>query len=471
MLKRSVIAVSTAFATSITGGAAFADDQTKNTQMIEVSASDLQALKEQIQTLTKKVNQLEAKQNATTSDAIVTTGSRVPDHSHTLTHQADDKIVRASKQENTQDENGPQPLFRGQHLYIESSAQYNDTRLEQLSSSQLPLGILKLKERANQPALVIGGSLEADAQAWWGDAVTNTSGKPIYENGAGVFITTANVDMLANINPWTQGYITIAGTENSIAIDNAFITFGNVQQFPFFASVGKNRPPLGSFGGGGVWASSIGTMIFRPGKVSNITAGYNQDNLTTYLTGWRSTSDQAVNEYNFVYSAYYSDNITDDLAYSLSGGYMNNVIGSTSGSDHIADSTQRNPVVNVEGSITYHQYGLYAGLASTLFKRDYSDFKRAGTWYIQGVYSPEIFGKSTTFALSYNGSYQTQNFTGVVNGDAINGIEVTGPKNEVIAYVQSEIMSDVYLTLEYAWLQTYDNGKGNTITTDVIVYF
>ncbi|TNF66394.1 MAG: LbtU family siderophore porin [Gammaproteobacteria bacterium] len=487
MFKRSVVSVSTAITTAIIGQTSFAQTQeNQSTQMVEVSAADLQALKAQITALTKKVDKLEANQQHQASEVVITEqglstqSNHGKPHVHTVTHTSTDKST------NEEDSTRPQPLFRGEHVYIESDAEYDDTLLEQLSSSQMPLGTLKLQERFHQPSLVLGGSIEADVQGWWGDQTSaqNASGKTVtYGNGASASITTANLDLLANVNEWVQGYITLAGTENGVGIDNAFINFGNLSQFPFFASVGKNRPPLGSFGGGGVWASSIGTMLFRPTKLTNVTVGYNHDGLTTYLAGWRNNSSHnsddatsTMNEYNFVYSAFYTANITKKLAYSVNGGYMNNIIGSGAGADGIksldgGQSTDRNPVLNFEGSLTYDDYGLYAGIASTLFKRDYSDHERAGTWYVQGVYSPDLYGIPTTFALSYNGAYHTQNFTGIVNGDAINEIEITGPKQEVIAYVQSEVLTNVYLTLEYAWLQTYNNGKGNTITGDATIYF
>ncbi|MCF6775126.1 DUF3573 domain-containing protein [Thiotrichales bacterium 19X7-9] len=489
MFKRSVVSVSAAITTAIIGQTSFAQTQeNQNTQMVEVSAADLQALKAQIAALTKKVDKLEANQQHQASE-IVTTGQGLSTHSHgadshehTVSHVSTDKSTPSNKADEA--DSRPQPLFRGQHVYIESDAEYDDTLLEQLSSSQMPLGTLKLQDRFHQPSLILGGSIEADVQGWWGDQIRTGAShdKDVYGNGAGASITTANLDLLANINEWVQGYITLAGTENGVGIDNAFINFGNLSQFPFFASVGKNRPPLGSFGGGGVWASSIGTMLFRPTKLTNVTVGYNHDGLTTYLAGWRNNSSDdnndtsTVNEYNFVYSAFYTANITKKLAYSVNGGYMNNIIGSGAGADGIksldgGQSTDRNPVLNFEGSLTYDDYGLYAGIASTLFKRDYSNHERAGTWYVQGVYSPDLYGIPTTFALSYNGAYHTQNFTGIVNGDAINEIEVTGPKQEIIAYVQSEVLTNVYLTLEYAWLQTYNNGKGNTITGDATIYF
>ena len=49
------------------------------------------------------------------------------------------------------------------------------------------------------------------------------------------------------------GALVISGNEtaNSLNVKNAFVIFGNLDEYPVYATVGKNRIALGSFSGGG----------------------------------------------------------------------------------------------------------------------------------------------------------------------------------------------------------------------------
>ena len=51
---------------------------------------------------------------------------------------------------------------------------------------------------------------------------------------------------------------------NNYYLQDAFVIFGNLDTTPIFVSVGKYRPSVGSFGGGGHWISGITANIFRP---------------------------------------------------------------------------------------------------------------------------------------------------------------------------------------------------------------
>ncbi|MDE4994725.1 DUF3573 domain-containing protein, partial [Francisella tularensis subsp. holarctica] len=49
---------------------------------------------------------------------------------------------------------------------------------------------------------------------------------------------------------------------------------GTLEPPPVFGSVGKNRPSVGSFGGGGPWTRGITANMFRPLRVTNAAINY-----------------------------------------------------------------------------------------------------------------------------------------------------------------------------------------------------
>lgn len=501
MLKQSVISVSAAIAAStFLSPLAFADSQkldqaqiakpqaATSAATVTISADELQALKAQLQALNSKVDKLESAQNAqSSSNSKASTTS-------------DNTIVRT--QEQTEVIPNKAPLFRGENIYIESDAEYKDTLLEQLSSSQTALGLLNMNSKFHTPGLVFGGYLEGDVQGWWGNSFNydisnnNTPNMKQYQRGVGAYLTTANLDFLANINSWMQAFMTINGSQDGISgINNAILVLGNLDKSPFFASLGKSRPALGVFGGGGPWTAGLTQAYFRPTQLTNITVGYNHDGLTTYVAGWRNDSTKAPTnggQYDFVYSAFYQGNLSKDLSYTINAGYMNNLAGSgagavngENGNSNTINAGPRNPVLNLEGSIAYDVYSANAGITETLFDRTYTgSYKdanggtvnvtqngRSGAWYVQANYAPTIMTKPVTFSVAYNGAYNTEAMQAALSGDASPGIYVMGMKREVIASAQSEVMTNVLLGLEYAWLQTYSQGHGNAVTMDVSVYF
>lgn len=82
---------------------------------------------------------------------------------------------------------------------------------------------------------------------------------------------TANLDFVANQN-------------NNYDLQDAFVIFGNLDTTPVFVSVGKYRPSVGSFGGGGPWTSGITANMFRPLRVTNAAINYRGDTSNANFT-------------------------------------------------------------------------------------------------------------------------------------------------------------------------------------------
>ena len=391
------------------------------------------------------------------------------------------------------------------------------TTFEEFPSSKVPLSMLQVKNKFGSAenghrALVFGGYVEADTQGWWGsnygtgNASNGSVSTGAYGQGAGVYLTTANLDVMANLNDWTQTYMVISGTQNSIGIQQAFVTFGNLDKFPLFMTIGKNRIPFGTYAGGGPWISSIAQGLFRPTQFTNITVAYAKDGLNTNLSvfsgernngnnpgdaatitntsvaGLANATDGHTNG-NFMYSIFYNGSIGNTgVDYGVNTGYLYNLANSTApagtliGSNGTAYNIQnRNSVINLEGHVAYNDFALYSGWFGTTMKQQYTNNSRAGAWYIQGNYSPtmKLFGsdRETIFSVAYNGAYNTQLLPMSVAGKSDSSVQVTGVQKEVVTAVQREVMSQVFLGLEYAWLGMYDKTHTNEVTLDTSIYF
>ena len=522
MIKKSALAV---LAVSVGLSANLQAESTVVTNKPSMS------VEQRLDKMQKRIDQLEAEAKARQTPVVAHSSAHVSKDANVAKMQG--QIAKLEENDHkwhhyfndpdiSKNSDGEYSTFRNRGSLIslvhEDTEYGPSTTFEEFPSSIVPLSMLQIKnkfgsEENGHKALVFGGYLEADTQGWWGSDFTqpapggfdsgrsNATGN--YNSGEGVFLTTANLDVMANINQWTQTYMVINATQNSIKLQQAFVTFGNLDKFPMFVTVGKNRMPLGTFAGGGPWVSGISQALFRPARITNVTVGYYKDGLNTNLsvfstkaekgaqtgqaTGTPSTmpTEPANGNYsgNFLYSVFYNGVISDTkVAYGVNAGYLYNMANTGIGaSQQIADTgdllnrQDRNSVLNFEGHLAYQEYSVFGGLATTTMERKYTFGNRAGAWYIQGNYAPDvnIFGsdRKTTFSLAYNGAYNTQNMPMAVAGDASTGPSITGVQKEVVTFVRREVLTQVFLGLEYSWMGMYDGQHSNNITLDTSIYF
>ncbi|MFZ9034806.1 MAG: DUF3573 domain-containing protein [Francisellaceae bacterium] len=363
------------------------------------------------------------------------------------------------------------------------------TPIGMLSSSQFALGILKQRNMFSDHSLVFGGYLEADAQAWNGSKIQTTTqvdandpskGYEYYStSGRNIYLTTATLYSVANMGRYVTAELDLSGDQdNTPDVQDAMVIFGNLSDYPVFVTVGKNRPSVGSFAGGGPWTGSLTQMLFRPDHITNASVNFAADGLNTSLAVF-GTDDQTT---DFSYGAFYGHQV-GNWSYGINGGYMYDVNGS--GNSSFNDATQastgdkRIGAVNFDGSLNYDIYGVGAGWAQSTNKDNLTNNGYAGAWYISAGMSPVIYGRSTNFSISYNGAYNTDNLPVTLSGSAINGYETndatvsgSGVDKMVIASVQRPIFSDnVLLGLEYAYMHMYNSQHTNAYTADLSVYF
>ena len=434
------------------------------------TASD-QSVQAQIAKLKKEIAQLQANQQKTAAQTQSDAHSSVSSQGEAPSH-----VTVPTNMEQIQN-------------FLFSDVHDDVIPMGMLSSSQFALGLLKQRNAYNDHALIFGGYLEADAQAWNGgnmpvkytDSNGNTTTKN-YKSGQGIYITTASLYTAANLGRYVSAELTLTGDQdNAPSVNDALVMFGNLDDYPLYATIGKNRIPLGSFAGGGPWTGSLTKMLFRPGRETNASLAYYKDGLSTNITVF-NTDD---NKINASYAAFYG-NSTGKWSYGISGGYVYDVngTGNSSFSDAYAPSgkeQKRIGAVNFDTSLNYDIYGVGAGWAQTTKKADETNKGYGGAWYISAGLSPEIYGRSTNFSVSYNGAYNTNDTPITLSGASVkayttdskgNPIAGSGVDKMVIASVQRPFFTEnVLLGLEYAYMHMYYGQHSNAYTLDVSVYF
>ena len=505
MIKKSIVAV----LVGVVGisSASYAEVATSTT-LTNIQHSTDAAMEARLDSMQKQINDLQGV-NESLQNEVKENKSKWQDYIHLGSSVG----VKGSKRNN----NTPRSQGSLLSLVHDDSDFGGQTTFGELPSSLMPLSLQQIKNKfggkeTGYRSLVFGGYLEADPQGWWGSDFSKPTGPgsiddgrsystEAYNNGGGVFLTTASLYMMANVNQWTQAFVSISGSQNSLDLEQAFVTFGNLEKFPMFLTLGKSRMPFGVFAGGGAWVSGITQGLFRPDHNENIMLSYSHDGLNTNLVYFMpqanngalisgtTNAESTNNNYqgNFMYSAFYHGKIAKTgITYGWNFGYLYNMANSgigaskqlatnSAGTTELRNRQDRNSVLNFEGNLGYQDYSLFAGLTTTAMKRSYTNGNRAGAWYIQANYSPsiDIFGsdKETVFSIAYNGAYNTQNMPMSLAGDAADGISVTGVQSEIVTFVQREVFDHVFLGLEYARLGMYDGSHSNEVTLDTSVYF
>ncbi|WP_116963786.1 LbtU family siderophore porin [Fastidiosibacter lacustris] len=454
MLKKLTLAVLAASVSTVV----YAQDVSSS------QSTDNQSVQAQIAELKKEIAALQANQEALSSSKKT---------SSSVTSFGEDS------------EHVTVPTNQGQiQNFLFSDVQQGVVPMGMLSSSQFALGLLKQRNKYSDYGLIFGGYLEIDAQTWNGSTIPaiSTNNGPTgdntnnYQSGKGIYITTANLYTAANLGRYVTTEMTLATDQNNnFRVNDGLVVFGNLDDYPLYATVGKNRIPLGSFSGGGPWTGSLTQMLFRPGRVINASLAYYQYGLSTNVTFFQTDDHTS----NFSYAAFYG-NTAGEWGYGINGGYLYNVNGtnnSFNAATNLGTTKTRIGAVNFDASLNYDVYGVGAGWAQTTNKSSITNNGYAGAWYVQAGFSPEIYGRSTNFNISYNGSYNTNDIPVTLSGSAVNeykpaNVVAGGVNKMVVASAQRPFFTEnVLLGLEYAYMHMYNNQHANAYTLDISVYF
>ena len=373
---------------------------------------------------------------------------------------------------------------------------YSDSDFDDLTafkgnsvSSQVPLNLLRGRNRFDDRAFVFGGFFEIDAVQAWGDSFSATTGTSRstqdYSSGIALNTTVITFDVMSNITEWLQAYMTISSFDlSSPGMRNAFVTFGNLEESPFFFTVGKNRVPLMSGGGTSPYMAGLNAGYFRPLWRTNALFGYFDHGLNAnfaYIQPESSNNDNP----NFMASIFYNNTIGQSgIGYSLVLAYLYNiadmgmavdkiaVTNPTTGATTISTRQDDNSLFNTQGTLSYKEYSLLGGWITLLKDKSYTNNGKANSWYIQTIYSPVLWDTKTSFGLTYGRAYNVENFFFPLAGRSGFGLAVQGVEEQIMAYVQRPILSPQVLgAIEFGWFGLYDNQRTAHITLDLNISF
>ena len=368
---------------------------------------------------------------------------------------------------------------RGGYLFISTD---EDSPFDQLPSTSYALKLLQEKDLFANNKLVLGGFLQSDLQFWRGNYSQEINGFK-YQNGSGIYLTTAKIYSMVNLNSWTTVLADLESdftSSDSLKIDRAFITFGDLSKAPIYVTVGQLHLTNGVYSGDGPWSNSLLHTAFRPGTTPQLLLGYYENGLSTNFEviskgNYRGSSP------DYVMSFHYDKQLNKQWSYGFGAGFLNDIrgLGSSIGSAYTNNvmSGKTNGLWDVNGKITYQQFGLYGEYnqtttGATHVKTGYNTGLMSA-YVIAGTYTPTIWAKKMPIMVSYSRTHNMQNVPMGLSGRSVTSLSApAGFKQEWIVATTREVMKNIYVGPEWAY-QKLNNDQGHTwtATIDLSAYF
>ena len=389
--------------------------------------------------------------------------------------------------------------YSGKTKYVVGGSSYIYTdahgpkKFEQLSSADIPLSLLKMKNDYPTKSLTLGGLFEFEPiNSWFGDKLAegNAPGKASepYHHGTAAAISNVSFDAMINVNDYTQVFtqFSYTGGNGKISLMSGFVTFGNLQKSPFFVSVGKDRPRFGVFPGGPYYAT-IPQGIFRPGHLINTTVGYSHNNLDVYVaylpTTVKNSGGVGLHKNGVMLSAFYTGKINNKVSYGFNAGYVSDVATTGSGVGVAVAAAHTGykvvPAVDADANVTVGPFNLSGGYQTTL-KKDSGvvtnsptgEEKKASSYYTQLAYSVQLYNKPVTFAVNYSKAKNTENVAMPLAGDINSGGPTfRGIEKQLGGYALVHLNKSFAAGLEYARMKTYAGQHTDAVSLYGAIYF
>ncbi|AIT09266.1 hypothetical protein LO80_04305 [Candidatus Francisella endociliophora] len=450
-----------------------------------VKKSEVDRLTSQIELLQAQIQELDNKQN---NDDIVTEFGSHQEAQFREDISADhenDKIREQYLQEqialgDSNDDKGVDVAnqvkitTQGEVTYVGSFSSNNTVPIGQLPSNLFASSILRQRGFFNDYSIFFGGFIQADAQIWRGSDITMNNGSTFDGSGENVYLTSATLYFLANLGHYVTANLDfVADQYNNYDLQDAFVIFGNLDTTPVFVSVGKYRPSVGSYGGGGPWTNSITANMFRPLRVTNAAVNYKGDTANANFTLLDSK-----NHATFSLAYFDAVNFQDIAQVGFNIGYMHDIRGASGrfnfinkrvGEFNVDTAWSFNDIPFLPGSLNLGGGWATTTTQSTQFNGYSNAF--AGAFTVQAAYAFKLFGSGQNINVSYGHSYNADNIPMPLSAEGSYFKAESGIKNQVLISTQRAFFDDnVLLGPEYSWQSLYNGQYMNTFTLDLSVY-
>lgn len=363
---------------------------------------------------------------------------------------------------------------QGEVTYVGSFSGNNTVPIGQLPSNLFASSILNQRGYFDDYSIFFGGFIQADAQAWNGTQVTMRNGGTFDGNGEDIYLTSATLYFLSNLGHYVTASLDFNADQNdNYSLQDAFVIFGNLDTTPVFVSVGKYRPSVGSYGGGGPWTNSITANMFRPLRVTNAAVNYKGETANANFTLL-----DADNHATFSMAYFDAVKIDNFAQVGFNVGYMHDIRGASSRFNFINDRVGEfnvdtawnfSNIPYLPGSVNFGAGWATTTTQSTQFN-GYSN-AYAGAFTVQAAYGFEFFGKGQNINASYGHSYNADNIPMPLSAGGSAFKTMSGIKDQILISTQRSLFDDnVLLGPEYSWQNLYNGQHMNTFTLDLSVY-
>lgn len=363
---------------------------------------------------------------------------------------------------------------QGEVSYVGSFSSNNTVPIGQLPSNLFASSILRQRAFFDDYSIFFGGFIQVDAQIWNGTDITTRSATTFPGNGENIYLTSATLYFLANLGHYVTANLDfVANQNNNYDLQDAFVIFGNLDTTPIFVSVGKYRPSLGSFGGGGPWTSGITANMFRPLRVTNAAINYRGDTSNANFTVF-----DAKNHATFSLAYFDAVSIPNIAQVGFNLGYMHDIRGANNRFNFI---DKRVGEFNIDTAINFESIpflpgnlNIGAGWATTTTQSTQFNGRSnafAGAFTVQAAYTFKLFGSGQNINASYGHSYNADNIPMPLSAGGSFFLAASGIKDQILVSTQRSFFDDnVLIGPEYSWQSLYNGQRMNTLTLDLSVY-
>lgn len=244
------------------------------------------------------------------------------------------------------------------------------------------------ERRSEAPELLLGAQFRPSALL----ADTNTTGKYSYlgrfptdfvgHTATDARLLHANQAFVGRFSPWATGYMETlfsdvftfpTSTQGSFQMRQAYVTFGNLTQSPWYAFIGKKTVNFGDMGTLSPFTQSMVWHYFSP-LAEGVGGGFAEDGFSvsvTALNGSRgirvADSEEKGHINNFAGNLRYEVLRTEDATWALGAGYLHGTIYDGSVAEHTNPQITgpRNPAWDANSSLVFGPWRLEAELART----------------------------------------------------------------------------------------------------------
>lgn len=282
-------------------------------------------------------------------------------------------------------------------------------------------------------------------------------------NTSDITLATVELGIDAAVNEWTAARVLFKYEEGEnsghVFVDEGFITIGNTEKFPLYATVGKQYAPF---------VKLDSNMISDPltktvGEISEtaVLAGLDWNGL--YLQGYVFNGDTNANGRDDIINQGgvtlgYARETESGISYDFGAGWINN-IADVDGMVLTSAATLNSyvPGYSVHGTVGYGGFQFIAEYVSAADPFDETQVSWApdavngaepSAYHAELAYNFELFGKATTAAIGYQGSDEA--------------LALSLPEQRLIAAITAEIFTNTTLGVEYYRDEDYKVSDGGT---------